>query len=141
MISRRGLLAAPFAAVQRPNFLVILTDQQTHNAWSGCGNAWLKTPAMDSIARRGMVYTNAVCPYPVCSPSRAGLLTGRYGVRTGVHTVLMPTDTGGLSENEVTIAQMLKRLNYRTMCIGKWHLGRPEKYLPMARGFDGSRRR
>lgn len=117
MISRRGLLAAPFAAVRRPNFLVILTDQQTHNAWSGCGNSWLKTPAMDSIARRGMVYSNAVCPYPVCSPSRSSIFTGRMPHETGVMG-----NGGPIPAGMASMGELFRAAGYNTAYGGKWHL-------------------
>ena len=78
-ISRRTFLAAAPAILrgaQPPNFLFLLTDQQTHDALSCAGNRWLKTPAMDSLAARGTRYTTAYCPYPVCSPSRSSIFSG-----------------------------------------------------------------
>lgn len=126
MMTRRSVLAAPFvqtSLAKRPNFLVILTDQQTHNAWSGCGNAWLKTPAMDSIARRGMVFTNAVCPYPVCSPSRASIFTGRMPHETAVMDNGKPIPPGMASMGE-----LFRAAGYNTAYGGKWHL---------PKGFDG----
>lgn len=119
-MTRRSLLAAPFLQTpptRRPNFLVILTDQQTHNAWSGCGNAWLKTPAMDSIARRGTVYSNAVCPYPVCSPSRSSIFTGRMPHETGVMDNGKPIPAGMSSMGE-----LFRAAGYNTAYGGKWHL-------------------
>lgn len=119
-MTRRDILAAPFvqgAARQRPNFLVILTDQQTHNAWSGCGNPWLRTPAMDSIAARGTVFTNAVCPYPVCSPSRSAIFTGRMPHETGVMGNGGPIPAGMSSMGE-----LFQAAGYNTAYGGKWHL-------------------
>lgn len=117
------------------NIVIILADDLGYGDLGSFGSK-IRTPNLDRLAAEGMTFQQFYASSPVCSPSRAGLLTGRYGVRTGVHTVLFATDTNGLSEGEVTMAQMLKRLNYRTMCIGKWHLGRPDKYLPTSRGFD-----
>jgi arylsulfatase len=88
------------------------------------------------MASEGVRFTQFYSANPVCSPSRAALLTGRYPTRTGVERVLMPTDTTGLASSETTIAQMLKPAGYRTMCIGKWHLGHRPEYLPTTRGFD-----
>ena len=81
-------------------------------------------------------FTHFYSANPVCSPSRAALLTGRYPTRVGVPRVLFPQDQTGLNEDETTLADLLKKQNYRTTCIGKWHLGRPEKFLPARRGFD-----
>src|SRR5262249_13378285 len=88
------------------------------------------------MAAEGVLMRQFYSANPVCSPSRASVLTGRYGVRCGVPTVFNPTDTGGMSLSEVTIAQMLKPAGYATMCVGEWHLGLPTQYLPTSRGFD-----
>lgn len=88
------------------------------------------------MAAEGVRFTNFCAADPVCSPSRAALLTGRYPTRVGVPRVLFPNDQGGLSLDETTLAEVLKAKKYRTMCIGKWHLGRPTRYLPTHRGFD-----
>ncbi|MCL4844832.1 MAG: sulfatase-like hydrolase/transferase, partial [Bryobacteraceae bacterium] len=89
MMDRRGFLQAAagvnaLAAVERPNVLLIITDQQTHNAMSCAANPWLKTPAMDSLAERGTRFSAAYCTYPVCSPSRGSIFTGRMPHESGV---------------------------------------------------------
>jgi arylsulfatase len=96
----------------------------------------IRTPNLDRMAAEGVRFTNFCSADPVCSPSRAALLTGRYPTRVGVPAVLFPQDKGGLNRDETTLADVLKARSYRTMCIGKWHLGRPDEYLPTRRGFD-----
>ena len=88
------------------------------------------------MAAEGIRFTNFDSADPVCSPSRAALLTGRYPTRVGVPRVLFPQDKDGLNLDETTLANALKTRGYKTMCIGKWHLGRPDAYLPTSRGFD-----
>ena len=119
----------------RPNIVLIVTDDL------GCGDlncygSRNQTPNLNSMAQQGVMFRQFYSASPVCSPARASILTGRYGVRAGVPTVLNPTDPGGLALNEVTVAQMLKPAGYSTMCVGKWHLGVPAPYLPTSRGFD-----
>ncbi len=126
---------APAAPVVPPNFVVILADDLGYGDL-GCYGSRIATPNLDRMATEGVQFNQFYAASPVCSPSRAALLTGRYGVRCGVHTVFFPNDTNGLALNEVTIAQMLRPAGYRTKCVGKWHLGRPAPYLPTARGFD-----
>jgi arylsulfatase len=120
---------------QPPNVVLILADDLGYGDISSYGSR-IKTPNLDRLAAEGVQFRQFYSANPVCSPSRASVLTGRYGVRCGVPGVLQAKDPDGLRENEVTIAQMLKRVGYKTMCIGKWHLGRPDKYLPTTRGFD-----
>ena len=94
------------------------------------------TPNLDRMAREGVLFHHFNSAAPVCSPSRASLLTGRYPTRVGVVDVLFPDDNVGLSESETTIADMLKPLGYASMCVGKWHLGSQPQFLPTNRGFD-----
>jgi arylsulfatase len=102
----------------------------------GCYGSGIRTPNIDRMASEGVRFTHFYSGNPVCSPSRASLLTGRYAPRTGVPAVLFPDDKVGLPDTETTIAQMLKARNYATMCIGKWHLGHLPEYLPTSHGFD-----
>ncbi len=118
-----------------PNIVFIYADDLGYGDL-GCYGSAIRTPHLDGMAAEGVRFTQFYSANPVCSPSRAALLTGRYPTRAGVPQVLFPTDTTGLPDSETTIAQVLKPLGYKTMCIGKWHLGHLPKYLPMSRGFD-----
>ncbi|MBZ5610632.1 MAG: sulfatase [Acidobacteriia bacterium] len=126
------LLAAPS---RKPNIVVILCDDLGYGDL-GCYGSKIPTPNLDRMAGEGVRFTNFTSADPVCSPSRAALLTGRYPTRVGVPRVFFPQDRDGLSLDESTLADLLKAQNYKTMCIGKWHLGRPAEYLPTRRGFD-----
>ncbi|MDQ2900511.1 MAG: sulfatase [Acidobacteriota bacterium] len=142
-ITRRKFLAAGGAAVasklaaasSTPNIVFILCDDLGFGDL-GCYGSKIRTPNLDRLAADGVRFTNFCSADPVCSPSRAALLTGRYPTRVGVPRVFFPQDPEGLNLDETTIANMLKPRGYKTMCVGKWHLGRPEKYLPTSRGFD-----
>jgi arylsulfatase A len=123
------------ASARTPNVVFILCDDLGFGDLA-CYGSKLRTPNLDHLASEGMRFTNFNSADPVCSPSRAALLTGRYPTRVGVPNVLFPKDTGGLDLGEVTMANMLKARGYKTMCVGKWHLGRPVPYLPTSRGFD-----
>ena len=144
-LSRRQMLraagAAPLlaawnqasAAGRRPNIVVILADDQGWGDLSVNGNTNLSTPNIDSLARDGALFERFfVCP--VCSPTRAEFLTGRYHPRGGVHGV----STGGerLNLDEKTIADTFKAAGYATGAFGKWHNGTQYPYHPNARGFD-----
>jgi len=124
-----------FAAERTPNVIFIYADDLGYGDL-GCYGSGIPTPNLDRMAAEGARFMQFYSANPVCSPSRAALLTGRYPTRVGVPRVLFPQDTTGLADSETTIAQMLKARGYRTMCIGKWHLGRPAQYLPTNRGFD-----
>jgi len=143
-LTRRAFLAATAAGVSAslasgaskpPNVVLILCDDLGFGDL-GCYGSRIHTPNLDRMASAGVRFTNFCAADPVCSPSRAALLTGRYPTRVGVPRVFFPQDPDGLNLDETTMADMLKARGYKTMCIGKWHLGRPEKYLPTSRGFD-----
>jgi len=136
-----GLLGASMVARLRgapsksPNVVLILCDDLGFGDL-GCYGSKIRTPNLDRLAAEGVRFTNCCSADPVCSPSRAALLTGRYPTRVGVPRVFFPDDKEGLDLSETTLADVLKARSYRTMCIGKWHLGRPTPYLPTSRGFD-----
>jgi arylsulfatase A len=116
-----------------PNIIFILCDDMGYGD-IGCFGSKIPTPNIDSIAKEGVRFTHYSAA-PVCSPSRAGLMTGRYQSRVGVPGVLF-SNSKGLDLSEKTIANVLKDRGYATMCVGKWHLGDIEGYLPTSRGFD-----
>lgn len=135
-----ALAAAPAlnalsANSQPPNVVLILCDDLGYGDL-GCYGSKINTPNIDRMATEGVQFTNFYSASPVCSAARAAILTGRYGVRSGVPAVFTANDADGMALTETTIADMLKPQGYRSMCIGKWHLGRPAKYMPTARGFD-----
>lgn len=123
------------AALRPPNVVVILADDLGFGDIGAYGSS-LRTPNIDRMASEGMLFRQVCAPSSVCSPSRAGLLTGRYGVRVGIPDVMYPDSGGGLPPSETTIAQSLRSVGYRTMCVGKWHLGSDPAYMPTNRGFD-----
>ena len=122
---------------QKPNFIIIFTDDQGYNDLSCFGSETIKTPNIDQLAAEGRKFTSFYVPCSVCSPSRAALLTGCYPKRIGMHKhVLFPRSDYGLNSDEYTIADHLKSLGYATACVGKWHLGHHKETLPTANGFD-----
>jgi arylsulfatase A-like enzyme len=134
MGSAAGLLAGARAQGTQPNIVLIYADDLGYGDLSCYGSA-ISTPNLDQMAAEGARFLNFYSASPVCSPSRAALLTGRYPTRVNVPRVLGPGDTG-LPDSETTMGQMLQAAGYRTMCIGKWHLGDQPAYLPLNRGFD-----
>jgi arylsulfatase len=123
------------ASGKTPNVIFILCDDLGFGDLE-CYGSEIKTPNLNRLAAEGNRFTNFCSADPVCSPSRAALLTGRYPARVGVPRVLFPKDQGGLNLDEQTLADVLRRRGYRTACVGKWHLGRPNPYMPTSRGFD-----
>ncbi|MGB6221884.1 sulfatase family protein [Haloferula sp.] len=131
------LLLALTSIARDPNVILIFTDDQGYNDLSCFGSETIRTPNIDAIATNGIRLTDFHVPSPVCSPSRAGLLTGCYPKRVGMHRhVLFPKSTYGLNPDELTIADHLKANGYATACIGKWHLGHLPEFLPRAQGFE-----
>lgn len=119
----------------KPNLLIFYSDDQ---GWgeTGCyGNKEIPTPNIDSLASNGVRFTQGYVAATYCSPSRAGLLTGRYPTRFG-HEYNAVANQSGLRLDQVTLANRLKDLGYATCCVGKWHLGNGMEYRPTKRGFD-----
>jgi arylsulfatase A-like enzyme len=140
MVSRREFLAASGAALSQtktahggrpPNFIIFLTDDQGCYDLGFLGSNDLKTPHIDQLARTGTRFTNWYAAAPVCAPSRAALMTGRYPIRAGV-----PTNGPALPPSERTIAACLQESGYATGLIGKWHLGSTPDTTPNAQGFN-----
>jgi arylsulfatase A-like enzyme len=101
-----------------------------------CYGGAVPTPHIDRIARDGIRFTDFHVPHPVCSASRAALLTGCYAPRVSIHGALFPAATHGLAAAETTLAELLHERGYRTACVGKWHLGHRPEFLPTRHGFD-----
>lgn len=119
-----------------PNIVIFFTDDQGYQDVGCFRSPLIKTPHFDQMAKEGVRFTDFYSASAVCSPSRAALLTGCYPLRVGVPVVLWPASKTGLSNSEVTIADMLKEQGYATACIGKWHLGDQPEFLPNKQGFD-----
>lgn len=124
-------------ASDRPNIVLIFADDQGYGDLGCFGSTKIETPNIDRLASEGRRFTNFMVASPVCTPSRAALLTGCYPKRVGLHQhVLFPQSTKGLHPDEHTIADHLKGLGYATACFGKWHLGHHPETLPRQNGFD-----
>jgi arylsulfatase A-like enzyme len=137
------------AKQKQPNIILILADDQGYSDLSCYGSPNIKTPRIDQMAAEGVKFTDFYAPASVCTPSRAGMLTGCYPIRVGMAEfpllpggkawqtrVLYRTAPFGLSPKETTIADVLKSAGYSTACIGKWHLGDQKPFLPTSNGFD-----
>jgi len=122
---------------RQPNFIIIFADDQGYGDLSCFGSTTIKTPNIDRLATEGRRFTSFMVASPVCTPSRAALLTGCYPKRVGMHQhVLFPSSTKGLNPSEHTIADHLRTQGYATACFGKWHLGHHPEVLPTSNGFD-----
>ena len=130
-------VSSAIGADAKPNFVIIFADDQGYGDLGCFGSETIKTPHIDRMAEEGKRFTNFMVASPVCTPSRAALLTGCYPKRIGMHEhVLFPASTKGLNPEEYTIADHLKSLGYATACFGKWHLGHHPETLPQQNGFD-----
>lgn len=123
-------------AANRPNIVLIMADDLGYGDIGAFGATDIRTPHIDRMAAKGIQFTEFYCPSPVCSPTRAGLLTGRYPRRMGIDGVFFPESFTGLPASEVTIAEALKEYGYATGAIGKWHLGHHKQFMPLQNGFD-----
>src|SRR5262245_35317635 len=126
-----------------PNFVIIFADDLGYGDLGSFGSPNIRTPRLDAMAAEGQKWTNFYVQ-PVCSPSRAALLTGRLPIRSGMYgvaagtapKVLRDNAAQGLPPQEITLAEVLKARGYDTAAVGKWHLGHLPQFLPMAQGFD-----
>jgi arylsulfatase A len=119
-----------------PNIVIIFTDDQGYADVGVFGARGFETPNLDKMASDGRIFTNFHVCQPVCSASRAGLLTGCYSNRIGIHGALAPSAQHGISDQEMTLGQLLKQKGYATGMAGKWHLGSAPQFLPTHHGFD-----
>uniref|UniRef100_W5NJB0 Arylsulfatase A n=1 Tax=Lepisosteus oculatus TaxID=7918 RepID=W5NJB0_LEPOC len=134
-----GLLPKNCSNSSLPNIILLFADDLGFGDLGCYGHPSSKTPNLDKLAAHGLRFTDFYSTSPVCSPSRASLLTGRYQTRSGIYPgVFYPGSKGGLPLNETTIAEVLKPLGYTTAIVGKWHLGLgPNRtFLPIHQGFD-----
>ncbi|MCL2406906.1 MAG: sulfatase [Defluviitaleaceae bacterium] len=127
--------------MRKPNIILINADDLGYGDLSCYGSAVNDTPHLDKMAAEGLRFTDFYTASPACSPSRGALLTGCYPKRFGFgsfdgRAVLYPGQGCGLHSNEVTIAKLLKTVNYNTKCVGKWHCGDQPGFLPNDHGFD-----
>lgn len=144
LLSASGEVAAKQPALippKQPNVIVILADDLGYADIGTYKPGRFHTPNIDRIGVEGVRFTDGYSTAPVCGPSRAGLMTGRYQQRFGFEYNNGPAERDlsngfGLDVNEITIAELLKQNGYHTGAIGKWHLGSQEKFYPLNRGFD-----
>ncbi|MFH1715751.1 MAG: sulfatase-like hydrolase/transferase, partial [Planctomycetota bacterium] len=138
----RDLYARSESAAQRsnakpPNVIIIFADDQGYRDLGCYGSPNIKTPHIDRMAEEGVRFTDFYVGAPICSPSRAALMTGCYPSRVGLgNWVQRPDSRIGIHPDEITLAELLKRQGYATACIGKWHLGFLPPFVPTSQGFD-----
>ena len=131
------LFFAPICEAQRPpNIVWIWADNLAYQDLACYGNEVVETPNIDRLSDQGVRLTQYYIAHTVCSPSRAGFLTGRQPHRVGIVDVLRPDGPTGLPDDEITMAEALKDRGYKTAAYGKWHLGDRKEYLPTQHGFD-----
>lgn len=125
----------------KPNFIIIFTDDQGYQDLGCFGSPDIQSPNLDKMAEEGIKLTNFYVAAPLCTPSRAALMTGSYPTRVNMaegvdFPVLLDGDSKGLNPDEITIAEVLKSAGYKTGMFGKWHLGDQPEFLPTRQGFD-----
>jgi arylsulfatase A-like enzyme len=134
------LTAFPAPLPARPNFVIIMADDMGYGD-SSVYDGWIRTPQLERLAREGLRFTDFHSSGHVCSPTRAGLLTGRYQQRAGIPGVVYADASkiqhySGLQDQEITLAEELKKVGYNTALFGKWHLGYLKPFNPTRHGFD-----
>jgi arylsulfatase A len=138
-VVRGGLLSQNISKVDlsnKTNIIFIYADDLGYGDIGVYGSQSIRTPNIDRMAEEGALFEQFYSASPVCTPSRAALLTGRYPIRQGIHGVFYPESLQGMDPEEVTIAEILKDAGYATGLVGKWHLGHRDKYMPWNQGFD-----
>ena len=137
LFSNATLTTAAQAQIKPPNVIFILVDDQGYYDLGCYGATEVQTPRIDKMASEGILFSDYYAAAPICSASRAGLLTGCYPRRIGNHIWVHRADSDyGIHTDELTIAELFKQSGYQTACIGKWHLGFQEPFLPHNQGFD-----
>jgi len=131
-----GAAASPIERQNKPNIIFIFADDLGYGDIGAYGSTTINTPNIDKMAAEGAMFSEFYAASPVCTPSRAALLTGRYPIRQGIHQVFYPESFQGMDPEEITIAELLKDAGYTTGMVGKWHLGHHQQYMPLNQGFD-----
>lgn len=135
LLASSATLHAAETSPAKPNFVVILIDDMGYGDIGPFGSKLNRTPNLDRMAAEGMKLT-AFYAAPVCTPSRAQMMTGCYAKRVSLPDVIFPSCPIGISTKEHTVAELLKQQGYATLCVGKWHLGDQPEFLPTRHGFD-----
>ncbi len=138
VVSTITVTVVPALAESQPNIILIVSDDAGYGDFSMHGGKSFPTPRIDNIAKQGVLFTQGYVSASVCSPSRAGMLTGKYQQKFGHENNIPPRSStvNGMAISEKTIADYLKKLGYHTIAIGKWHLGYDPKFHPFKRGFN-----
>lgn len=128
--------SGPASSSKLPNIVLIFADDLGYSDLGCYGATKWKTPRLDQLASQGIRFTDFHVTQPVCSASRASLLTGCYANRIGIHGALGPKSKTGINASETTLAELVKQRGYATGIVGKWHLGHQKEFLPLQHGFD-----
>lgn len=120
----------------KPNIILIMADDLGYGDLSSYGHPTIQTPIIDGLAKSGLRLTSFYSGDPVCTPSRAALMTGRYAIRSNMTGVEFPDSDHGIPPSEITLAEALREQSYQTAMVGKWHLGDRSPHLPTENGFD-----
>jgi arylsulfatase len=135
IIAGISIATAPLLAAEKPNIVVIMTDNQGYGDLGAYGGVRAETPRIDKLATEGIQFLDFQVE-PGCTPTRAAFQTGRMPVRSGTDGYVEPGQPGGLHPMEVTIAELLKSVGYTTAMYGKWHLGETSERQPQMQGYD-----